>query len=64
MFLDVPGYPHVEYFIDRELAPDRFEGRVVSGRRFERVYGTTVANLGIRKPGPYYYTLYRLRPAQ
>jgi hypothetical protein len=62
MYLDIPGYPHVEYFIDRDLASDRFAGRVLSGWRFDRVYQTTVRNLGIRKPGPYYYTLYRLSP--
>lgn len=60
MFLELPGYPHVDYFIDRDLEPDRFEGRVMFGRRFHRVYATTVGNLGIRKPGPYHYTLYEL----
>jgi hypothetical protein len=60
LYFDVPGYPRVDYFVDRELEADRFEGRVLSGHRFERVYATTVRNLGIRKPGPYYYTLYRL----
>jgi hypothetical protein len=59
-FLDLAGYPTVDFFIDRELEPDRFEGRVLSGYRFRRVYRTTVRNLGIRKPGPYYYTLYSL----
>jgi hypothetical protein len=60
LFLDLPGYPEVDFFVDRELKPDRFDGRVLSGYRFRRIYGTTVRNLGIRKPGPYYYTLYRL----
>jgi hypothetical protein len=59
-FLDLAGYPTVDFFIDRELEPDRFEGREMSDYRFRRVHGTTVRNLGIRKPGPYYYTLYRL----
>lgn len=60
LFLNLEPYPTVDFFIDRELEPDRFEGRVLSGYRFRRVFGTTVRNLGIRKPGPYYYTLYRL----
>jgi hypothetical protein len=64
LFLGLKDYPRVDYFIDRELEPDRFQGRVMSGLRFQRVYGTTVRNLGIRKPGPYYYTLYKLEPAR
>jgi len=60
LYLDLPGYPHVDYLVDREREADRFDGRVLHGHRFERVYATTVRNLGIRKPGPYYYTLYRL----
>jgi hypothetical protein len=64
LFLDLDAYPTVDFFIDRELEPDRFEGRLLSGYRFRRVYGTTVRNLGIRKPGPYHYTLYRLEREQ
>jgi len=64
LFLDLDAYPAVDFFIDRDLEPDRFEGRVLSGYRFRRVYGTTVRNLGIRKPGPYHYTLYRLEREQ
>ncbi len=62
LFLGLEGYPHVDLFIDRALEPDRFEDRVMSGLRFERIYQTKVRNLGIRKPGPYFYTLYRLVP--
>ena len=62
LYLDLDGYPHVDFFIDRDLKRDRFEGRLMGGYRFERVYQTTVRNLGIRKPGPYYYTLYKLVP--
>jgi len=62
LYLGLDDYPRVDYFIDRDLEPDRFEGRSVSGYRFEKVYQTTVRNLGIRKPGPYYYTLYELEP--
>jgi len=62
LYFDVPGYPHVDYFIDRDLVPSRFDGTVLAGHRFEQVYARTVRNLGIRKPGPYYYVLYRLTP--
>jgi hypothetical protein len=62
LYLDLEGYPHVDYFIDRDLKQNRFEGRLIGGYRYERVYQTTVRNLGIRKPGPYYYVLYRLVP--
>ncbi|MCK5407316.1 MAG: hypothetical protein KAJ37_07680, partial [Candidatus Krumholzibacteria bacterium] len=60
MFLGLKGYPRVDYFIDRELEPARFEGRAMSGYQFRQVYTTVVGNLGLRKPGPYYYTLYQL----
>lgn len=64
MYFDVPGYPHVDYVIDRVTEPPRFDGVVMSGHRFERVYATTVRNLGIRKPGPYHYALYRTIPTE
>jgi hypothetical protein len=60
MYLRLARYPRVDFFIDRALAPDRFEGRRLEGYRFERVHLEQVASLGVRKPGPYYYTLYRL----
>jgi hypothetical protein len=62
LYFGVPGYPHVDYLIDRELVADRFDGQVVNGHRFEKIHMTTVRNLGIRKPGTYYYTLYRITP--
>ncbi|HET6348073.1 MAG TPA: hypothetical protein VFH88_03225, partial [Candidatus Krumholzibacteria bacterium] len=62
LYFDVPGYPHVDYLVDREHEPDRFDGKVVNGHRFEKIYMTTVQNLGIRKPGEYYYTLYHITP--
>jgi hypothetical protein len=62
LYFGVPGYPRVDYFIDRDHEEDRFEGAVVSGHRFEKTYATVVRNLGIRKPGVYHYTLYRLTP--
>ncbi len=60
LYFDVKGYPRVDYFVDRDLESDRLDGQTLSGHRFEKVHATTVRNLGIRKPGPYYYVLYRL----
>lgn len=60
LYFDVKGYPRVDYFVDRDLKSNRLDGRTLAGHRFEKVYATTVRNLGIRKPGPYYYVLYRL----
>lgn len=62
LFFDVKGYPRVDYFVDRDLERDRLDGRTLSGHRYDKVYETTVRNLGIRKPGPYYYVLYKLTP--
>ena len=64
LYLGLPGYPRVDYFIDRDLEKDRFDGEVLSGHSFEKVFETTVRCLGIRKPGPYYYTLYELSPVK
>lgn len=64
LYFDLEGYPRVDYFIDRELEPSRFDGVVLAGHRFEEVYSTTVRNLGIRKPGPWFYALYRLTRVQ
>ena len=60
LYFDVPGYPRVDYFVDRDHEANRFDGRVVAGRLFQRVYATEVRNLGIRKPGVYHYTLYHV----
>jgi hypothetical protein len=60
LYLGLAKYPSVDFFIDRERTANRFEGKVLAGYRFESVQVTEVRNLGIRKPGPYYYTLYRL----
>src|SRR4030095_1874799 len=62
LYFDVPGYPRVDYFVDRDLAADRFAGKTMRGHRLDKGYETTVRNLGIRKPGVYHYTLYRLTP--
>jgi len=60
LYLTLPKYPSVDFFIDRELTANRFDERVIEGYRFDSVLVTQVRNLGIRKPGPYFYTLYRL----
>jgi hypothetical protein len=60
LYLGLPKYPKVDFFIDRELEANRFAGKILAGYRFESVKVVEVRNLGIRKPGPYYYTLYRL----
>jgi hypothetical protein len=62
LYFNVRGYPHVDYLVDREHVASRFDGQVVNGHRFEKVYMTTVRNLGIRKPGEFYYTLYHITP--
>ena len=64
LYFGVPGYPRVDYLVDREHVADRFDGRVINGHRFEKIYLTTVRNLGIRKPGTFYYTLYRITPVE
>ncbi|HET6462488.1 MAG TPA: hypothetical protein VFH33_01705, partial [Candidatus Krumholzibacteria bacterium] len=64
LYFDVPGYPHVDFLVDREHEANRFDGRVINGHRFEKIYMTTVRNLGIRKPGEFYYTLYRITPVE
>jgi hypothetical protein len=62
LYFGLRGYPRVDYLVDREPVASRFDGQVINGHRFERVYMTTVRNLGIRKPGTFYYTLYRITP--
>lgn len=62
LYFDLPGYPHVDYLVDREHEANRLDGQVIHGHRFEKIYMTTVRNLGIRKPGKFYYTLYRVTP--
>lgn len=52
------------YLVDRSEIPDRFAGRVIDGRLFTPVRSGEVPNLGIRKPAPVVYTLYRISPAE
>ncbi len=53
-----------DYFIDRSGEPARFAGKTVGGVRFMEVMRGTVSGLGIRKPGPVFYVLYRLVPVE
>ncbi|UCG51233.1 MAG: hypothetical protein JSW58_13705, partial [Candidatus Latescibacterota bacterium] len=62
MYLTLPKFPLVHFFIDRELSANRFDKKVINGYRFDSIMVTQVRNLGIKKPGPYFYTLYRLTP--
>jgi hypothetical protein len=52
-----------DYLVDRHPEPRRFDGSVIRGFRFTAVREGTVSNLGIRKPEPVTYTLYRIDPA-
>jgi hypothetical protein len=60
LYLDLASHPRVDFFIDRDLVPNRFEGKTLRGYRFESLRIERVSNLGLRKPGPFFYTLYRL----
>jgi hypothetical protein len=61
LFLELDKYPRVDFFIDRETTPNRFNDKTVNGYRFESIRVDRIDNLGIRKPGPYFYTVYRLQ---
>ena len=50
-----------DFLVDRSTAPARFDGRIIRGVRFSALMQGTVDNLGIRKPDPVVYTLYRLQ---
>ena len=63
LYFGLAGYPRVDYLVDRDHEANRFGGRVVNGHTFVPVYSTEVRNLGIRKPGVFHYTLYRIMPA-
>jgi hypothetical protein len=49
-----------DYFVDRHAVPERFAGRVIGGVSFAPVMKGEAPNLGIRKPEPVVYVLYRL----
>jgi hypothetical protein len=50
----------VDYLIDRSETPARFAGIVTRGRRWTPLETTLLDNLGLSRPGPFYYTLYAL----
>jgi hypothetical protein len=52
----------VDYLIDRSTSPQRFADLVTRGRRWTPRYTTMLDNLGLSRPGPFYYTLYSLDP--
>lgn len=51
-----------DYLVDRSPAPARFAGKVIRGYTFVPLRQGDVPNLGIRKPEPVVYTLYRVEP--
>ncbi len=51
-----------DYLVDRSPVPGRFAGTVIRGYRFTEIMRGEVPNLGIRKPEPVVYTLYRITP--
>lgn len=53
-----------DYLVDRNAFPERFSGAVIEGVFFEPVMKGKVPNLGIRKPEPVIYALYRLERAE
>ena len=52
-----------DYLVDRHQVPGRFDGTVIRGVRFTALREGIIPNLGIRKPDPVTYVLYRLEPA-
>ncbi len=59
LFLDY-GQPTV--LVDRDPQPAALDGLVLRGLRLQAVLHRRVANLGLSRPEPVYYTLYRLLP--
>jgi hypothetical protein len=53
-----------DYLVDRDAFPARFARMVIKGVFFEPVMKGEVPNLGIRKPEPVTYVLYRLDRAE
>lgn len=49
-----------DYLVDRSETPARFAGKTIGGVRFDAVMRGEVPNLGIRKPEPVVYVLYKL----
>ena len=53
-----------DYLVDRSDRPDRFAGEVIGGHRFTPVVRGRIENLGIRKPEPAFYVLYRIEKVE
>jgi hypothetical protein len=51
-----------DYLVDRSEIADRFAGRVIGDHTFTPLGDGIVPNLGIRKPAPVVYVLYRIEP--
>jgi len=49
-----------DYLVDRSSVSERFAGSIIREVRFIPVMSDTIKTLGIRKPEPVVYTLYRL----
>ncbi|MCD6379908.1 hypothetical protein J7M07_05620, partial [bacterium] len=49
-----------DYLVDRNPVAARFAGSVIRGVKFVPIMSDTILTLGIRKPDPVVYTLYRL----
>jgi len=60
LYLDLAAFPRVDFLIDRATAPNLLDGRVFGNHRLEAIRVEPMENLGIRMPGPYYFTLYRV----
>lgn len=52
----------VDFVVDRSLVPERFAGHVTRALRWQVLQTVSIPNLGLSRPGPYYYTLYALEP--
>jgi len=59
LFLDIGP---VDYVIDRSITPQRFADHQCRGLRWVPLETTMLDNLGLSRPGPFYYTLYALEP--
>jgi hypothetical protein len=51
-----------DYLIDRDLRPDALDGWRLPGYRLQAIMHRRVANLGLSRPEPVVYTIYRLLP--
>ena len=53
-----------DFLVDRDPAPAVLDGRVLGDVRLRAVLHRTVANLGLSRPEPVVYTLYRVEPVE